>query len=308
MRTTLITGGAGFVGSALTNTLLSRGRKVVVVDNLFTGKREFLQDSPLLSFEKVDIRDHGVLERVFEKYAPTEVYHLAAIHYIPYCNEHPGETYDVNVWGTKVLIEVMKKYPPEKFFFMSTAAIYDAASSAQHELLPNRPDDVYGKSKTIGEDIVRMYATRSRVPTVIGRLFNVYGPNETNPHLIPVILEQLAKGARSVRLGNVHTKRDYIFVTDVVEAVLALMSATSKRSAAIANIGTGHTYTAEEVVRELERILGENIQIEMDEALKRASDRPVLLADVGRTESIAGWRARVSLAEGLGMLAKKDKA
>lgn len=296
------------MGSALANALLAKGDKVVVVDNLFTGKREFLNDSPNLSFEKVDIRDHTALEDVVKKHAPEEIYHLAAIHYIPYCNEHPDETYDVNVWGTKVLVEVLKKFPPKKFFFMSTAAVYDAASPVQNELLPNRPDDVYGKSKTIGEDIVRMYAARSKVPTVIGRLFNVYGPNETNPHLIPAILEQLAGGARSIRLGNIHTKRDYIFVSDVVEAVQALMSANARQAVAIANIGTGDTYTAEEVVRELERVLGETITIEIDTARLRASDRPILLADVGRAESIAGWRPRVSLAEGLRALIQKDTA
>ena len=301
METTLITGGAGFIGSALTNALLAEGRREVVVDNLFTGKREYLDDSPQLVFEEVDIRDSAALSRVFETHKPRDVFHLAAIHYIPYCDQHPHETYEVNVWGTKVLIETMKQCPPDRFFFMSTAAVYDPSSTSQHEKLPSRPSDVYGQSKAIGEDLTRAYAGESGVPSVIGRLFNVYGHNETNPHLIPVILEQLSSGARAIQLGNIHTKRDYIFVSDVVAALRALMK-SPKEKLVVANIGTGKSYSAEDVVNACASIIGEPVRIEIDEARKRASDRPILEADVHYIASLTSWQPTVSLAEGLAAL------
>lgn len=299
MTTTLITGGAGFVGSALANALIAQGNPVIVVDNLSAGKKSFLNNSPLLTFVEADIRDRVQMETVFRTHAPSVVYHLAAIHYIPFCNEHPLETYETNVWGTKVLLDAASAFQPQTFFFMSTAAIYDQASVLQHEDLPQRPSDVYGITKVLGEELVQAYARTTGVQAVIGRLFNVFGPNETSPHLVPVILDRVLAGERTIALGNIHTKRDYIFVDDVVAAVQKLVSVHDKSESLVANIGTGATYTAEEIVDTIAKILGEKINIQIDEKRKRASDRPVLCADTTRITTRTGWRAEVSLKSGL---------
>ena len=129
----------------------------------------------------------------------------------------------------------------------------------------------------------------------------MYGHNETNPHLIPAILEQLSSGVRTIQLGNIHTKRDYIFVSDVVAALRALMGST-KEKLVIANIGTGKSYSAEDVVNTCASILGEPVRIEIDEARKRASDRPILEADIRHIASLTAWQPAVSLVEGLSSL------
>jgi UDP-glucose 4-epimerase len=182
---TLITGGAGFIGSAVVPSLSKEGHEIFVLDNLSFGNRDFI-DVPDSHFFLEDIRDAKKVERAITQINPQIVVHLAAIHFIPYCNQHPFEAADTNIRGTMNILKACKKLPDlHKLFIASTAAvcpIYDEAVSEEHELLPL---DIYGISKLTGEHLCHDFWLETNIDTVVCRFFNAFGPNETNPHLIP---------------------------------------------------------------------------------------------------------------------------
>src|SRR4030042_5945163 len=184
---TLITGGAGFIGSAIVPALKKEGFDIYVLDNLSFGNREFI-DIKDTQFFRADIRDTQKVEEIFARLKPEIVVHLAAIHFIPYCNQHPFEAADINIRGTINVLNACKSLPTiNKLFFASTAAVYtinDEALNENHVLIPN---DIYGLSKLTGEILCKKFNLETNIDTIVCRFFNAFGPNETNPHLIPEI-------------------------------------------------------------------------------------------------------------------------
>lgn len=287
MTRTLVTGGAGFVGSGLVRHLLALNHEVLVLDDLSRGSLENLPDSDQVTVIKGDIRDRDLLSRAMSR-APEYVFHLAAHHYIPFCNQNPEETISVNVHGTQCVLSAAKAAGTvKKLIFASTAAVY-APSSAQHlETEQPGPIDIYGISKQCGELLTEHYHRETGVPTLCARLFNVIGPRETNPHLIPDIMNQLP--GPEIRLGNMMPKRDYIHVDDVASALMTLLLADLKDGCV--NVGTGHAYSAQDVVKEMERALGVSLSVDSVAERQRAGDRPMLVADTKKLES-QGWRCQ----------------
>lgn len=225
MQRILVTGGAGFIGSHLVPRLLEAGHHVLTIDNLSFGKMTYLPlTSDTFEFVKSDITDKVILAKILKKFEPQIVIHLAAIHYIPYCNAHPVKTTEINIMGTRILFEFCRKIELDLLFFASTAAVYPIRDVANSENSQLGPIDIYGYTKVIGEDLAKLFYLETNIKTIIGRLFNVYGPNETNPHLIPEIIDQLKSGKREVHLGNLEPKRDYIHVEDVVTSIITLIN------------------------------------------------------------------------------------
>jgi Nucleoside-diphosphate-sugar epimerases len=160
--------------------------------------------------------------------------------------------------------------------------------------------DIYGRTKLVGEDLVELFHEETGVEAVSARLFNAYGPNETNDHLIPAILEQIDDGSREIDLGNLTPKRDFVYVGDVARALQTLATAEAFDAGYRAyNIGTGEAYSVREVVAHVSEALGEEITIAQDDDRVRESDRPHLEADIGRIESELGWSPEHPLTEGL---------
>jgi UDP-glucose 4-epimerase len=163
---------------------------------------------------------------------------------------------------------------------------------------------VYGLSKALAEDVVRHFAAGGP-SAVIARLFNAYGPYETNPHLIPHIVESLRVNPREVPLGNTETQRDYVHVTDIAEGLLAL-SNPRLAGGGVYNIGTGRQYSAADIVTLLGELRGLPISIAHDISRKRAVDKPFQRAGTEKIVRECGWRARVELREGLLELLKHE--
>jgi UDP-glucose 4-epimerase len=185
----LATGGAGFIGSHLVDSLLDSGQEVLVVDNFSLGRREHLdraRASGRLTVVDGDIRSKEDLRPVAD-FAPDTVFHMAALHFIPYCNAHPAEALEVNVLGLDTVIRSVRGACVKTFVFPSSGAIYGFGTGRGQSPRP-RPDEVYGISKWIGEQVMaRFHDDRPGARTVIARLFNTYGPRETNPHVLPDI-------------------------------------------------------------------------------------------------------------------------
>jgi len=294
--TVLVTGGAGFIGSHLSERLSERADELVVVDDLFAGESEYVPDDA--AFYEQDIRSTEFAETVREV-APDAIVHLAAIHHIPYCNDHPEEAFEVNTMGTRTLLEAARGVENlQKVVFTSTAAVYEPGEGPHRETDEPGPIDIYGRTKLVSEDLLEKFSAETDVPAASARLFNVYGTNETNAHLIPAILDQLRDGARDVQLGNLSPGRDFVHVTDVADALVALLDEFDDSYRAY-NVGTGTEHTVREVVEHTERALGEPIDLSQDQERVRESDRPHLRPSVERIEREVGWSADIEFTDGL---------
>ncbi len=295
---TIITGGAGFIGSAVVPTLKKEGYDIYVLDNLSFGNREFI-DIPESHFFLADIRDAKKVDEIFIELKPDIIVHLAAIHFIPYCNQHPFEAADINIRGTMNVLNACKKLPAlKKIFFASTAAVYPIADDAvneNHEILPL---DIYGLSKHTGEHLCKKFNLETGIDTIVCRFFNAFGPNETNPHLIPEVEKQLREGLRTIKLGNLSPKRDFIHTYDMATAVKQLLKLENIGYDTF-NLGRGIEYSVIEIVEAFERQLNEKITIEVDPVRVRKVEREHLLADVTKLKKIASWEPVWGIDEGI---------
>lgn len=294
-RTVLVTGAAGFLGSALCARLVSRGDRVVGYDDLSRGRRELLP--PGVELVEGDIRDAVRFRQALQEAGPEWVVHLAAMHFIPECIARPHDTMDVNVEGTRRVLDACRGISVRHFVFASSLAIYAPSESpCVEDETPLRPLEVYGESKVMGEALVRGFHAQTRVPATVLRLSNAIGRNETNPHVIPHIFESLQR-SDVVELGNTAPQRDYIDSRDIADAVVGV--AERANGLGVFNVATGTSHSVDDVIALLRRITGRPIAVVQDPARLRPSERMVLAADVSRIRAATGWAARFSLEETL---------
>jgi UDP-glucose 4-epimerase len=274
---------------------------VGVVDNLSRGQREWLHESAEL--HEVDIRDSEQLAETLRAFRPTAVAHLAALHYIPAVDDAPELADAINVGGTRNLLAALEPNPPERLVFASTAAVYPNVESSLHESLPAAPIDLYGRTKLEGERLVDEFSRRTGTRCVAARLFNVIGPRETNPHVLPEIVGQLLGGAEELELGNLTPRRDFTDVRDVAPAFARLLLGAPP-GFSVFNVGSGRAVSVAGIVAECEAILGRTIPVRQTPERIRPVERPTLLADISAITSTFGWSPRLdlrgSLAELLG--------
>jgi UDP-glucose 4-epimerase len=294
----IVTGGLGFIGNELVRQLREAGEKVAVIDNrnrVAPNIEDILEDTPVY---EADITDFEALARIMQTYRPEHVFHLAAIHYIPECNENPERTLQVNVEGTSAVIRVAKAAGAKRLIFASSGAVYDDVPGKLTENAPLAPVDVYGYSKLFGEGLCRLHA-RSGFEVASCRLFNNYGPRETNPHIIPEILKQLASGSDSLQLGNIKPIRDYIHTSDAAQAMRLLMRCDLPEAFVPVNLCTGIGYSVEELIQIIGDLLERDIKVEKDPKRFREVDKMVQLGDYEALYRMAGWEPRWEMETGL---------
>ena len=303
MGRVLVTGGAGFIGSHVVESLLDAdaGAEVLVVDNFSLGRREHLEQvaaSGRLNVIDGDIRSAADLHPVAD-FAPDAIFHMAALHFIPYCNAHPQEALDVNVLGLDAVIRAVRSAPVKRFVFPSSGAIYGFGPDPWPETSPAMPDEIYGITKWMGEQVMaRFSADRPEARTVIARLFNTYGPRETNPHVLPGIMKCLTEG-KPVELGNLWPQRDLIFVTDTAAALVA--SAAGDPGFETFNVGTGSGTTIQEMLHMIEKITGRPLEVRQVPEKMREGDGH-LISDPRKLIDATGWKPQHDLEAGLRQL------
>jgi UDP-glucose 4-epimerase len=298
MMKALITGGAGFIGSAIVPSLKKEGFDLYVLDNLSFGNRNHI-DVDDDHFFLADIRERKKVEDIIKQINPEIVIHLAAIHFIPYCNQHPYEAADINIRGTMNVLNSCERVPAlKKFIFASTAAVYPVKQDAVNENDELGPLDIYGLSKLTGEHLCREFNLLTGIDTIVCRFFNAFGPNETNPHLIPEIEKQIRAGSRTIKLGNISPKRDFIHTFDMASAVQELIR-LEKTGYETFNLGRGIEYSVVEIVEAFGRQMNEQINIEIDPARVRKVEREHLLADVSKLKRCTGWEPVWGIDEGI---------
>ncbi len=300
----LVTGGCGFVGASLCRRLSEAGDEVIALDDLSLGPEDALGDDvPLLIAGVGDPRLGGLIA----EHSPQVVFHLAAIHFIPACERDPARAVAVNVEGTQRVLDAATEAGAEAVVVASSAAVYAPSPDPHHEGSALGPTDVYGHTKLWAEQLAGLHHRRTGIRTAIARLFNVFGPGETNPHLIPTILRQAELGGE-LRLGNLSTRRSYLFVEDATAALASLGRHALGGSHLVANIGGSMDYDASEIVETAGRVLGRELTVRTDEARLRRSDRERLAADCSWAREHLGWQPETSLEEGLRIAVRRPLA
>jgi UDP-glucose 4-epimerase len=297
--TVLVTGAAGFIGHRLVQRLLDADATVLAVDDLSAGFGWQRPPRTGLNRIELDIGDRRGLERVCRQAAPDVVVHLAARHFIPYCRAHPEETIRCNLGGTEALLAALDPRKPVRIVFASTAAVYQPTAAATRETDPmDGDDDVYAYTKRRAEGMLRGYARAraARCDVRIGRIFNVFGPGDGNPHVIPEILAQAGRGD-TLRLGNLDTRRDYIFLDDVVTALIHLVSA--RAAPATVNIGSGVPRSVTDIVTACAALTGRPLAVASDAQRRRGQDRPNLYADTTILHTLLPCLAARTFRDGL---------
>jgi UDP-glucose 4-epimerase len=301
---TLVTGGAGFIGSNLVDALLARGDEVTVVDDLSTGRRENLEGALAAgaTLAGADIRDRAAIENAAVEAKPEVVFHLAAQIDVRKSVADPAFDASINVGGTANVLEAARAAGAGRVVFTSTGgAIYgegDGQDLPLSEDAPLAPEAPYGQSKFAAEGYLSLYERLYGLSSVSLRLGNVYGPRQDplgEAGVIAIFCGRLRAGERPTVFGDGRQTRDYIYVGDVVSAALA--AAGSEATGAI-NVGTGVETDVLELVRQLGELGGAD-GFEPELAPARTGEVQRISIDPSRAERELGWTAQTGLGDGL---------
>ena len=220
-----VTGGAGFIGSHLVDRLIALGHTVLVIDNLTTGVREFV--NPKATFIEMDVRDVNI-ESIFADFKPQVVFHEAAQTMVPASMENPKMDCDVNLMGLINMLEAARKHNVAHFLMPSSAAVYgDLDTLPLTEDMIGKPTSFYGLTKLTGEGYLRIYEQAFGLKTVCFRYSNVYGPRQGDGGeggVISIFTRLINEGQGLTIFGDGEQTRDFIYVDDVVEANIKAMN------------------------------------------------------------------------------------
>ena len=304
MRTVVVTGGAGFIGSHLAERFLKDGWTVHIIDNLATGKRENIP--PDATFHELDIRDAKAAE-VLAAVKPNVLTHLAAQMDVRRSVEDPVYDASVNVLGSLNLLEAVRRQSPgTRVVFASTGgALYgDNTTPPNFEDFKKDPESPYAITKLSVEYYLAYYGRVHKLDTVAMRFGNVYGPRQ-DPHgeagVVAIFCGRILQGRALTIYGDGLQTRDYVYVGDVAEA---MWTAATKPLPAVGlldargfNVGTGVGTSVVDMANILLEEAGTKVPLEF--APKRPGEAQESFVDVGKAERLLGWRPRVSLREGL---------
>jgi UDP-glucose 4-epimerase len=290
----IVTGGAGFIGSHLVDRLISLDYDVMVIDNLSTGAEKNLNKSA--DFLKKDIRDDD-LGAIVKKYSPSYIFHLAAQIDVRKSLSDPMWDEGINIRGTLNLLEAAARTKIKKIIFSSTGgAIYGEARFADEKLLP-KPLSPYGVAKLTCEHYLRVYSKWKGVPFTCLRYGNVYGPRQ-DPYgeagVVAIFCNQLIEKKQPVMYGYGSMIRDYIFVSDIVEANILSID---RGNGGVYNIGTGTPTTIKELFSILKEISGKNIEPTLEPT--REGEISEIYLNCERARKDLKWKPEIPLKQGL---------
>ena len=288
----IVTGGAGFIGSHAVDALLERGDEVHVLDDLSTGKRERVAEGA-----RLHVADIRAPDEVFDAVRPDAVLHLAAQADVRASVERPDHDADVNILGTLRVLEAARRHGARIVFSSTGGAIYGECDLPASETNERRPVAPYGTSKLCGEEYLATWNRLYGPGHVSLRLGNVYGARQ-EPHgeagVVAIFMGLLNEGGTPKIYGGGRQTRDYVYVVDVIRAMLA---ALGRDTGGVFNIGTGAETSVLELYEAVQRVTGSGREAELAPARLGELQRSVL--DVSLAARELGWRPQHSLDEGL---------
>ncbi len=303
----LVTGGAGYVGSACVRRLVSDGHGVVVLDDLRQGKRAAVAKGAELVVG--DICDEAFVEGLFARRAFDAVMHLAAESLVEPSMRDPGRSFRVNVGGGLTLLDAMVRHGVRRVVFSSTASVYGAPETTLiNEDVAAHPVNPYGESKLQFEQILAWYGRAHDLQHVSFRYFNAAGAVDEvgedhvpETHLIPNVLRAALAGKPVTIFGDDYPTsdgtciRDYVHVDDIAAAHVLALDHLHDLPEAVFNLGLGRGYSNMEVVAAAKRVSGIDFPVQL--GARRAGDPTVLVADPRRVRALLGWAPRFTRLE-----------
>lgn len=292
---TLVTGGAGFIGSHLVDRLLKDGHSVIVLDNFITGHPENLahhKDNAQMQLIQTDICDNNAIDAYFEDI--DWVFHLAAVADIVPSIQDPEKYFRSNVDGTFSVLESARRHGVKRLIYTASSSCYGIPDQyPTPETTDKAPQYPYALTKYMGEQLAMHWEQLYKLPVISLRLFNVYGPRSrtsgTYGAVFGVFLAQKLSGLPFTIVGDGTQTRDFTFVTDVADAFVT--AAASHISGEIFNVGSGNTYSVNRLV---DLLGGEKTYIP-----KRPGEPDVTFADISKIQTHLNWQPKVSFETGV---------
>lgn len=299
----LVLGGAGYIGSHAVYQLIDQKYDVVVIDNLQTGHRGAIH--PKAKFYEDDIRDRAFMRDVFGKEKIDAIIHFAANSLVGESMEQPLKYFDNNVYGTQIVLEMMKEFHVPHIVFSSTAATYGEPERVPiTETMPTVPTNTYGETKLAMEKMMKWCEKAYGIKYVALRYFNVAGARSTGEigedhhpetHLIPVVLETVLGKREAITIfgEDYDTKdgtcvRDYIHVEDLIDAhILALQYLQNGGASDVFNLGSSNGFSVKEIVDTVREVTGKGFNVKIGD--RRAGDPSTLIASSEKAKRVLGW-------------------
>jgi UDP-glucose 4-epimerase len=276
----VVTGGSGFIGQALVAQLKKDGARVFVLDEK-TG---------------CNIRDWKKLSSFKKLKSINYLYHLAAVTYTPFSWKNPRETIENNIMSTLNVLEFCKLKSIKKIIYVSSYVYGFPKYLPIDEKHPTNPVNPYSWSKLICENLCKAYSETFGLLCVILRPFNVYGPNQSPNFLVSSIIKQVRENKKVV-LDDPRPKRDFLFVTDMVDALI-LAGEHSDAKFDVFNIGLGKSYSINDIVKKLAKAFDRPIRVAF-KMKRRKNEILDVVADISKARAKLGWKPKISMDEGL---------
>lgn len=291
MKNVFISGVSGFIGLRLARRLAGQNYRVSGI-----GRRPV--KIPNVAYNVCDIQNRDALRR----FSPNaEIFiHLASLNVHADIARDPFGFLEESWIGTKNMLDAFIASGGKHFIFASTGKVYgDVRKLPLSEETPPHPKNAYGKVKYLLEQLIDLYATYhpDRMFSIL-RLFNVYGEGQNSQFLIPTIISRLKTSSKRIKLGDLEARRDFIYISDVLEAFICILKRPSDERFAVYNVGSGTAYSARAIVETIGIITGHPIRVTGDQTKKRADETDIEFCSHKKIEGL-GWRARVDLKDGL---------
>jgi len=293
----LVTGGAGFIGSTLVSKLLSIKHQVTVLDDLSTGLTENLPKNAKLKLIEGDVRDFDLVSRVVHGHS--YIVHLAAQAFIPFSYQMPLQVAEVNALGSINVLKACVDSKVKRLVHISSSEVYGPAQCVpMDEKHTMQPYSTYSVAKAAADLWAQTFFWEHKLPVVILRPFNTFGPRESLPYFIPEMIRQCLKEPL-IHVGNLETSRDFTYVEDTVNAIINALE-TENIEGAIINIGTGQTHKMKGILTLIKKETGaEEKRVILDKSRLRPRDVEILVTDNSKARKILGWSPTTTFIEGI---------
>lgn len=296
----LVAGGAGFVGSTLVRLLLEKQCNVVVYDNFLHGvKQNLLEINDRINIVPGDILEAPMFMKAIKENDIDYVFHCVGDAFVPTTYNFPQRALEINVGGTLKVLMVSKLMDIKRVLYVSSTEVYgEAIKPLIDEKHPLLPLNTYAVTKLAADRLCYSLFLEHDIPVIIARIFNTFGPRDTQPRVIPDIIYQLSK-SNIVELGNIEAERDFVYVEDTARGLITLMASKIPNGEAI-NIGTGKSWKIREIAEIVGDIMGyEEVKIKTTPERLRKFDIERFCCDPTRIFTETNWRPRISFREGL---------